>query len=102
MIVGQHNQKIYDKLFLAKEVEISLAEFKELLYSEVPVLVWSTKLDGTKMRREFTSVPGPSGNALYDYDAEGYFVADTDEGFRTIVGDNVTKAYSQGVYYKIK
>jgi hypothetical protein len=56
------------------------------------------------MTRDMYSTPGPSGDAVYDYEAMGYMVL-YDEGrddYRTIVWDNVTKIVKDGTTYIVR
>ena len=98
------NKKILE--FDSKTKTISLSEAKDIVLTWYePFKIWSKKLysgeiDGVKME----SVAGPSGDAVYDYDAMGYMVLYSleDKGFRTIVWDNVDKIEKNGIMYHIK
>jgi hypothetical protein len=71
---------------------------------EVFMRIWTTKLDGKGMRRMFRTGPKQPGNAVYDYEARGYWVM-YDQGkrdWRTIVLDNVTKVKLGNQVYKVR
>ncbi len=89
----------------AKATEITRDEMERIVLTwNEPFKIYTRKLDGTRMVREMYSFAGPSGNALYDYQAKGYMVLyDLDrEGVRTIVFDNVYKITKFGRTYIIK
>jgi hypothetical protein len=98
------NKKILN--FATKHKQISLNEAKDIILTWYePFNIWSKKLysgkiEGVKME----SVAGPSGDAVYDYEARGYMVlwSYDDDGFRTIVWDNVDKIEKDGIMYHIK
>ena len=101
------SNKVHKKLnyFASKRVDISLAELKDLVLTWYePFRIYATKLNGRNMTRDMYSTPGPSGDAVYDYEAMGYMVL-YDEGrddYRTIVWDNVTKIVKDGTTYIVR
>ena len=98
------NQKLVE--FAKKNKTISLAEAKEIVLTWFePFEIWADKLYAGKIRgREMESVAGPSGDAVYDYEARGYMVLYdfSVNDFRTIVWDNVTKLRKDGITYNVK
>ena len=91
--------------FASKRKDISLAELKDMVLTWYePFRIYTTKLSGRNMTRDMYSTPGPSGDAVYDYEAMGYMVL-YDEGrddYRTIVWDNVTKIVKDGTTYIVR
>jgi hypothetical protein len=73
-----------------------------LTYNE-PFVIYAEKLDGSNLVREMYSIPGPSGNVKYDYEALGYmiFYDETVQGFRTVVLENVSKVVKNGQSYLV-
>jgi hypothetical protein len=98
------NKKILE--FATKTKRISLAEAKDIVLTWYePFEIWADKLYAGKISgREMESVAGPSGDAVYDYEAMGYMVLYdfSVNDFRTIVWDNVTKLKKDGITYYIK
>lgn len=89
----------------AKNTEITFDEMKDMVLDwYTPMKIYTFKLDGTRMIREFYTVAGPSGNARYDYGAKGYMVVfDANKlGFRTIVFRNVYRIDKSGKTYIVK
>ena len=101
-----NSNSVYQKMqwFANKKKTISVSEMKDIVLTWMePFKIYTKKLDGTNMTRDMYSVPGPSGDAVYDYEAKGYMVL-YDEGkgdFRTIVWDNVEKIVKDGTTYYI-
>ena len=85
----------------ATKNEISKSEAKKLIYSGQPMRLYSKKLSGQNLVRDIHSVTGPSGNALYDYDAEGYLIVydEDSNGFRTFVLEKISKININGKNY---
>lgn len=102
MIVGNLNPVVLAKLFLAEPETILLDQFYEMMLSGDPITIWSTKVDGTPMRRVLQAGPGPSGNVKYDYEALGYMILEYGNEWRTIDVYSVTKCRYQGKTYYIK
>lgn len=98
------NKKVLE--FATKTKTISLAEAKDIVLTWFePFQIWADKLYAGKIRgREMESVAGPSGDAVYDYEARGYMVLYdfSVNDFRTIVWDNVTKLKKDGITYYIR
>lgn len=100
------NQSVVSKLnhFASKRKNISASEMQDIVLTWYePFKIYTKKLDGTNMTRDMYSVAGPSGDAVYDYEARGYMVL-WDEGvrdFRTIVWDNVEKIVKDGTTYYV-
>lgn len=97
------NKKILK--FASKSKRISLDEAKDIVLTWYePFQIWSDKLYSGKISgREMESIAGPSGDAVYDYDARGYMVLYdfSVDDFRTIVWDNVTKLKKDGITYYV-
>ena len=88
-----------------ERTEISRKEMEEMILDEYQVFkIFSRKLDGTRMVREGFTTVGPSGNAVYNYQAKGYMVfQDLDNnGWRTVVLDNVYKIEKEGRTYLVR
>ena len=103
-----NSNKVHKKIthFASKRKDISLAELKDMVLTWYePFQIWSKKLYGGSIRgRDMYSTPGPSGDAVYDYEARGYMVL-YDAGkndYRTIVWDNVTKIVKDGTTYYVR
>ena len=92
-------------ILAAKRRYISFREMKEMVLTWYePFRIYSKKLNGRNIVREMYSVAGPSGDAVYDYEALGYMVF-YDEGkrdFRTIVLENVEKVVKDGITYYVQ
>ena len=107
MIYGW-NKKVNRKLqtFAAPAVLLTRAEMSSLIKNtpEIYMRIWTTKLSGAGMRRMMKTGPFPGGpkGPLYDYEAKGYWVLMTNEGWRTIVLKNVEKVKLGNQVYKIK
>jgi hypothetical protein len=97
------NKKVLE--FATKTKRISLNEAKDIVLTWYePFQIWSDKLySGTISGRKMESIAGPSGDAVYDYEAKGYMVLYdfSVSDFRTIVWDNVTKLKKDGITYYI-
>lgn len=81
---------------LAGRTTIDQTELKNFLLSGSVVELWSYKLDGSKLHRDFRkTIDGPSGRSSYRYwgDPWNYMVlwSETNSGWRTIVLKNVYK-----------
>jgi len=102
------SNSVYSKInhFATKTKRISLSEAKDIVLTWYePFQIWSDKLySGTISGRKMESVAGPSGDAVYDYEAKGYMVLYdfSVNDFRTIVWDNVTKLKKDGITYYIR
>lgn len=98
------NKKVLE--FASKTKTISLAEAKDIVLTWYePFQIWADKLYAGKISgREMESVAGPSGDAVYDYEAKGYMVLYdfSVNDFRTIVWDNVTKLKKDGITYYVR
>lgn len=84
---------------------ISLQELKDMVLTWYePFRIYTTKLNGRNMTREMYSTPGPSGDAVYDYEARGYMVLydNGKDDYRTIVWDNVEKITKDGTTYYVR
>ena len=88
-----------------EQTEISRSQMEEMILDWYePMKIYTRKVDGTRMVREMFSVAGPSGNAVYNYQAKGYMIM-YDQGklgFRTIVLRNVYKIEKGGRTYLIR
>jgi hypothetical protein len=97
------NKKVLE--FASKSKRISLNEAKDIVLTWYePFQIWADKLYAGKISgREMESIAGPSGDAVYDYEARGYMVLYdfSVDDFRTIVWDNVTKLKKDGITYYI-
>lgn len=97
------NKKILE--FATKTKRISLSEAKDIVLTWYePFQIWSDKLYTGKISgRKMESVAGPSGDAVYDYEAKDYMILYdfSVNDFRTIVWDNVTKLKKDGITYYI-
>ena len=92
--------------FAEPAVFLSRSQMNELIKTTPGVFmrVWTSKLNGAGMRRMFRTGPKQPGNAVYDYEARGYWVM-FDQGkndWRTIVLDNVTKVKLGNQVYKVR
>jgi hypothetical protein len=91
--------------FQSKRKYISFQEMKDMVLTWYePFKIYSKKVNGRNITRDMYSVAGPSGDAVYDYEAFGYMVF-FDEGandFRTIVMDNVEKVVKDGITYYVR
>lgn len=102
------DKRISDKInhFASKNKTISLDEAKDIVLTWYePFQIWSDKLYSGKIQgREMESIAGPSGDAVYDYEAKGYMVLYdfSVDDFRTIVWDNVYKLKKDGITYYVK
>lgn len=95
----------YQQHFASKRKEISFDEMKDMVLTWYePFRIYSKKVNGRNIVRDMYSVSGPSGDAVYDYEAFGYMVF-YDEGkrdFRTIVMRNVEKVVKDGITYIVR
>lgn len=101
-----NQNKVYNKMqnFASKREYISFDEMKQLVLTWYePFKIYSKKVNGRNIVREMYSVSGPSGDAVYDYEAMGYmvFFDDGAKDFRTIVLDNVEKVVKDGITYYV-
>lgn len=74
---------------------ISLSQLKEMLTTwYTPFKLYTTKLNGAnRYYKEAFTVAGPSGRAVYNYQAKGYMVVfdEVKNAFRTVVYKNIEK-----------
>jgi len=107
MILGW-NKKVDRRLekFAAPAVMLTRSQMSSLIKTtpEVYMRIWTTKLSGAGMRRMMRTGPFPGGpkGPVYDYEARGYWVMMTNEGWRTIVLKNVEKVKLGNQVYKVK
>jgi hypothetical protein len=98
------NKKVLE--FASKSKQISLDEAKDIVLTWYePFQIWSDKLySGTISGRKMESIAGPTGDAVYDYEAKGYMVLYdfSVSDFRTIVWSNVTKLKKDGITYYVR
>jgi len=98
--------KVHKKIeeFASKRKYISFQEMTNMVLTWYePFRIYSKKVSGRNITRDMYSVAGPSGDAVYDYEAYGYMVF-YDEGardFRTIVMENVEKVVKDGITYYV-
>lgn len=93
------------RLLGKKKNSISRAVMKQMVLSGDTLTIHTSKLGGTKIRRDVFAVPGPTGNMDYNYSAKGYIVLydETRGGYRTFVWNNITKITdSKGVEYIVQ
>jgi hypothetical protein len=98
--------KVHKKIeeFAAKRKYISFQEMTNMVLTWYePFRIYSKKVSGRNITRDMYSVAGPSGDAVYDYEAYGYMVFyDTGvNDFRTIVMENVEKVVKDGITYYV-
>lgn len=90
----------------AKRNEISFSQMRDMILEwNSPMRIYSKRLNGTNLVRECYSVPGPSGRAVYNYEAKGYMVMKTGDDSRdwiTIVLRNVEKITKDGKTFYVK
>jgi len=104
------SNKVYSKfLQLASKTKyVSLDELKDIVLTWYePFRIFAIKKNGDSLGgkgREMYSTAGPSGDAVYDYEARGYMVLydDGKNDYRTIIWDNIYKLEKDGVTYRIK
>jgi hypothetical protein len=102
------NDKFLNKLqqFAEPAIMVSRAEMNRLLKKTKfrYMRVWTTKLNGERMRRMFET-RNPTGTPpIYNYQARGYWVmwSQADRGWRTIVLKNVEKVKLGNQFYKVR
>ena len=92
--------------FAEPAIELTRSQITSLINTtpEVYMRIWTTKLSGAGMRRMMRTGPFPGGpkGPVYDYEARGYWVMMTNEGWRTIVLKNVEKVKLGNQVYKVK
>jgi len=98
--------KIVDKetyLFAEPAIMVSRSEMNRLLKTTKfrDIKVWSKKLSGVRMRRVMQTWD-KQGTPVYNYQARGYWVMMTEEGWRTIVLRSVEKIKIGNQFYKVK
>lgn len=97
-----------EEMFALPAITLTRAEMTELIKSRKLMRVWSTKLDGSSMRRVMeTGFPTgrKSGNPNYKRKGQWVMRSDTDGGeWRTIILNTVdkVKVLSNGQFYKIR
>lgn len=102
------SNKVHSKIIKFAVEEITFTQFYAFLMESTPsnpIFVKSTKLKGGNFERDVNWGPGPSGNALYDYEARGYMVVQSqdDRGdWRTIVLENVEECRWEGKRYRVR
>ena len=87
--------KIVDKeayMFAKPAVELSRTEMNKLIKTTKfkDMKVWSKKLSGVRFKR-VCQTRDKIGTPVYNYQARGYWVMMTDEGWRTVVLRSVEK-----------
>ena len=89
---GRVNKRLVE--FRSREF-ITLSQLKYMLTTwYTPFKLYTTKLNGAnRYYREAFTVAGPSGRAVYNYQAKGYMVVfdDAKKAFRTVVYNNIEK-----------
>ena len=98
--------KIVDKqtyLFAEPAIMVSRDEMNRLIKTTkfTDMRVWSKKLNGVRFRR-ICQTWDKVGTPVYNYQAKGYWVMMTDEGWRTIVLRSVEKIKIGNQFYKVK
>jgi len=98
--------KIVDKeayLFAKPAIELSRSEMNKLIKTTkfTDIKVWSKKLSGVRLKRVMQTWD-KQGTPVYNYQARGYWVMMTDEGWRTIVLRSVEKVKIGNQSYKVK
>ena len=95
-----------EEMFAKPAIEITRREMTELIKSKKQMKVWSTKLDGKRMRRVMkTGSPtgGKSWNPRYKQKGQWVMKSQTNSGeWRTIVLNTVEKIKLGNQVYKIK
>ena len=97
--------KIVDKeayLFAKPAIELSRSEMNKLIKTTkfTDIKVWSKKLSGVRLKRVMQTWD-KQGTPVYNYQARGYWVMMTDEGWRTIVLRSVEKVKIGNQFYKV-
>lgn len=93
------------RLLGKKKNSISRSVMKQMVLSGETLTIHTSKLGGSRIRRDVFAVVGPTGNMDYDYSAKGYIVLydETAGGYRTFVWNNITKITdSKGVEYIVQ
>ena len=95
-----------EEMFAAPAIEVSRREMTELIKSRREMKIWSTKLNGSSMRRVMkTGKPtgGKSGNPRYKQKGQWIMKSQTNSGeWRTIVLNTVDKVKIGNQFYKIR
>ena len=97
--------KIVDKeayMFAKPAVELSRTEMNKLIKTTKfkDMKVWSKKLSGVRFKR-VCQTRDKIGTPVYNYQARGYWVMMTDEGWRTVVLRTVEKVKLGNQIYKV-
>lgn len=97
--------KIVDKeayMFAKPAVELSRTEMNKLIKTTKfkDMKVWSKKLSGVRFKR-VCQTRDKIGTPVYNYQARGYWVMMTDEGWRTVVLRSVEKVKLGNQIYKV-
>jgi len=101
-------EKIADReeMFAEPAIEITRREMTELIKSKKEMKVWSTKLDGSRMKRTMrTGNPTgrKSGNPRYKQKGQWVMISQTNSGeWRTIVLKTVEKVKVGNQVYKVR
>ena len=99
-------EKIVDKqtyMFAKPAIELSRTEMNRLIKTTkfTDIKVWSKKLSGVRFKR-VCQTRDKIGTPVYNYQARGYWVMMTDEGWRTIVLRSVEKVKIGNQFYKVR
>jgi hypothetical protein len=105
-----NNNKVHNKILKFAIEEITFTQFYSFLMDSTasnPIFVKSTKLEGGNFEKDVNwgPPPYPNGNALYDYEALGYMVVQSqDDGgdWRTVVLRNVEECRWEGKRYRVR
>ena len=95
-----------EEMFAAPAIEVSRREMTELIKSRREMKIWSTKLNGSSMRRVMkTGRPtgGKSGNPRYKQKGQWILRSQTDDNeWRTIILSSVDKIKIGNQFYKTR
>lgn len=95
-----------EEMFAAPAIEVSRREMTELIKSRREMKIWSTKLNGSSMRRVMkTGKPtgGKSGNPRYKQKGQWILRSQTDDNeWRTIILSSVDKIKIGNQFYKTR
>ena len=100
--------KVHNKIVEFAPPEITFTQFYSFLMEsrpEKPIWVKWNKIDGDETTRRVNWGPGPSGNALYDYEALDYMVVqsiDNNGDWRTIDLQGVLECRWEGKRYSVR
>jgi hypothetical protein len=105
-----NNNKVHNKILKFAIEEITFTQFYAFLMESTasnPIFVKSSKLEGGSFNKNVNwgPPPYPNGRALYDYEALGYMVvqSQSDGGdWRTIVLENVIECAYEGKRYRVR